>query len=57
MGAINVSIEDYQLEHVAKASLECSMTPPLWLINASNVDKELGSSGNEDIKARLTDLV
>jgi hypothetical protein len=63
MGAINVSIEDYQLEFVAKASLECSMTPPLWLINASNVDQELGISGNEgnegneDIKARLTDFV
>ncbi len=47
MGSINVSIEDHQIEFVAKAALEQNMTPPMWLFETCQIDSDLGDGDSE----------
>ena len=47
MGAVNVSIQDHQLEFVSQEALKLGLTPPLWLLNANEVDEQLSTDTDD----------
>lgn len=49
MGAINVCVEDYQLEFLSEEALKLGLTPPLWLLNANETDEQLNDSTSSEV--------
>lgn len=49
MGAINVSVEDYQLEFLSEEALKLGLTPPIWLLNAFETDEQLSDSSTNEV--------
>ena len=48
MGAVNVCVQDHQLEFLSEEALKLGLTPPLWILNANETDEQLDTNTGTD---------